>query len=93
MTAPNSICGLNHKMIDFIAKQIIITSINIHRGIPCMVYCGYEIAIILRYIEGIAFYRISRTRVTRLCVCVYNVYTMCIQYKNIVGGGGLLCYK
>ena len=56
-------------------KQIIITTINIHRRVPCVAYCGYEIAIILRYIKGIADYRIGRTRVTRLCVCI-----MCVQY-------------
>ena len=47
-----------------------------------MTYCSYEIAIILRYIEGIADYRIGRTRVTRLCMCVC---IMCVQYNNIVG--------
>ena len=67
-------------MIELITKQTITTSINIHRSVPHVVYCGYEIAIVLRNIEDITLYRISRTRVTRLyvcmCVCVYY-YSMC----------------
>jgi hypothetical protein len=64
-------------MINLIVNEIIITAININRSVPHMVYCGYDVAIIIRNIEDIAFYWIGRTRVTRLyvyvCTCVQCV--------------------
>ena len=71
-------------MIDLITKQTITTAVDIHRSIPHVVYCGYEITIVLRNIKDIAFYWIGRTRVTRLCVYVYN--RVCV-------GGEVLCHK
>ena len=52
-----------------------IASVDIQRGVPGMVYGGYDIASVLGNIEDIAFYSIGWTRITRLYVYmhVYNV--------------------
>ena len=60
--------------------------IDIHRGVPSVVYCGYDIATVLRNVEGITDYGIGRARVRWLCVCV--CYALCVCMFVL---GELLC--
>ena len=57
--------------------------IDIHRGVPSVVYCGYDIATVLKNVEGVTDYRIGRARVWWLCICVCVLGEMLCKHSKL----------